>query len=510
MLLILGTSLGSSRRTVSTRDEKVLKTQRSSFSSGTVLTTSILPLPVRTRFFNPVLELGTQERPLLPHEPEPPDLISLEKATASSTAGSPDPPDPPLVTSTTIPVTAASSATSVTAAPLLLVATFKHVYSTLNIILWIVVRLPATSLMRFKCVSKLWSCLICSRYFSNLYLTVASSPSSPLRPLGLYMSLNYATHDDCKSMEVCKTPGKSELVSLTLSSSSSNSAESSSLKPDLTFPGMGGYLTVSLRGLFLYVVCRKTCIYNPATRQSITLPAVIFAQQKPKKSVNYFFGHDPVHDQYKIVCSAVIDGEKITSEYWVFVLEPRGFWKRIEYDDQQPHFPRRQGPCIKGVIYYTAATLTCRRKFYCFDVRSEKFSKIQAPHEVSQFGKSVGFINHGGKPALFHYTHIGRTGESELWLLEDGGEWSRKSLVLKPCHRHLVDGRNFMKLIVHGTAQNNEVILALPSPRYLLYYDLINNDLRKVNINIETTQDQWPDVCVTVMDKCESIMHLET
>ncbi|KAG2258205.1 hypothetical protein Bca52824_077499 [Brassica carinata] len=85
-----------------------------------------------------------------------------------------------------------------------------------DLVIEILTRLPATSLMRFKCVSKLWSCLICSRYFSNLYLTVASSPSSPPRPLGLYMSLNYATHDDCKSMEVCKTPGKSELVSLTL------------------------------------------------------------------------------------------------------------------------------------------------------------------------------------------------------------------------------------------------------------------------------------------------------
>ncbi|KAF3563764.1 hypothetical protein DY000_02011658 [Brassica cretica] len=47
-------------------------------------------------------------------------------------------------------------------------------------------RLPAKSLMRFKCVSKLWCCLIRSRYFSNLYLMVSSSQP---RPLGLYMSL---------------------------------------------------------------------------------------------------------------------------------------------------------------------------------------------------------------------------------------------------------------------------------------------------------------------------------
>ena len=103
----------------------------------------------------------------------------------------------------------------------------------------------------------------------------------------------------------------------------------------------------------------------------------------------------------------------------------------------------------------------------------------------------MGFIEHGGKPALFDYTRIRETGVSELWVLEvDSGTWSRKSLVLKPCQRHLVDDINNMKLRVHGTGQNNEVILALLWPRYLIYYDLIKNDLRKVNINREITPDQ--------------------
>ncbi|KAJ4883533.1 hypothetical protein Rs2_33626 [Raphanus sativus] len=95
----------------------------------------------------------------------------------------------------------------------------------------------------------------------------------------------------------------------------------------------------------------------------------------------------------------------------------------------------------------------------------------------------------------------------ELWRLEDGEEWSRKSLALKPCQRHLLDDPNSMDLTVHGTTQNNEVILASLIPCFLLYYDLIKNDLRKLNIIRPTTPDQW---CVTVMDKCESIMHLKT
>ncbi|KAJ4866052.1 putative F-box protein [Raphanus sativus] len=384
---------------------------------------------------------------------------------------------------------------------------------TFDLMIEILTRLPAKSLMRFKCVSKLWSCLIPSRYFSNLYLTVASSPSRRARPLNLYMSLNvsltWMRHYKCDSMELCHRPGKCELLSLRLSSSLSNIAESS-LEPDLTFPGMGGYKMVSLRGLILYTVCRKACIYNPATRQSLILPAVksnVFAQQEPNKHVFYFFGHDPVQDQYKIVCSIVVFSDyrvRITSEFWVFVLEPGGFWKRIEYDDQ-PHLRSRPGLCINGVIYYLAFNHTCRDNVYCFDVRSEKFHKIQAPHELSQFCKSFGFIEHGGKPAIFDYTHIKETGVSELWVLGlDGGTWSRKSLILQPCQRHLLDDIN-IKLIVHGTGQNNEVILAMPCPCYLLYYDLRKNDLRKVNINRATTRD----ACFKVLDKCESIMHLE-
>ncbi|CAH8389615.1 unnamed protein product [Eruca vesicaria subsp. sativa] len=378
-----------------------------------------------------------------------------------------------------------------------------------DLMIHILGRLPAKSLMRFRCVSKLWSGLIRSRYFTNLYLTVASSRLLP-RPLGLYMSLVENNSNDY--LELWEYPRKHQLLSLRLSSSI-NSSESS-LKPELTFPGMGGHKMVVLRGLILYSLCRKACIYNPTTRQDVILPAIkskILDQREPKY-VHYFFGHDPVHDHYKIVCTIVIhprDRGKITSEHWVFLLEPGGFWKKVEYDDQ-PHMPTREGFCINGVIYYLAFTHTCRDNVYCFDVRSEEFSKIQAPLEVSEFGQSVGFIEHGGKPALLDYTHIGETGVSELWVLEvDGGTWLRKSLVLKPCQRHLVDDIDILDLSVHGTGQNDEVILALCWPCYLLCYDLIKNDLRKVIINREITPDQHLFVYVKVMDKCENIMHLE-
>ncbi|CAH8392361.1 unnamed protein product [Eruca vesicaria subsp. sativa] len=372
-----------------------------------------------------------------------------------------------------------------------------------DLVIDILRRLPAKSLMRFRCVSKLWSGLIRSRNFSNLYFRKkVSSSSTSGQPLLLYLNHNnFVAHSNQVD------PIKSQQLSLTLLPSS-DCFESSTLRPDLPSPtmeDMGVDGMVILRGLILYTFCRKACIYNPATRQSLTLPANICAQQeRPHKHVYYFFGHDPVLDQYKIVCN-VFESWK-TSKFWVFVLEPGGFWKRIE-DDAEPHTPWERGLCINGVIYYLASDHKRINAIYCFDVRSEKLRVIQTPHEVSAMGRRVRFIEHGGKPTLFDYTLIKETGVSELWVLEDGlvGTWSRKSLVLKPCQRHLLDDIIVGWTRLHGTGQNNEVILEFPHRCYLFGYDLIKNDLRKINIIRERTYME-----IKVMDKCESIMHLET
>ncbi|ESQ31649.1 hypothetical protein EUTSA_v10004411mg [Eutrema salsugineum] len=374
-------------------------------------------------------------------------------------------------------------------------------------------RLPAKSLMRFKCLSKLWSCLIRSGFFSNLYLTVTSRPRQPR----IYTSLVYtssADHAECDSMEeVCHNPGKSALLSLS-SSSSSNSAES--LNTDLTMEELGGHNMLVLRGLILYIVCRKAFIYNPATRQSVTLPAIksnIFAQEDYWNTVDYFLGHDPVLDQYKVVCNVVRWSESLeslTSEHWVFVLEAGGSWKKIEFD--QPNLPTRPGLCINGVIYYIALNRVYRDIVISFDVRSEEFNMIQAP----LVGESMGFIEYGGKPTIFGYTHL-KNGMVDLWVLEDGGKWSKKSLVLQASQLQLVNAGiiDLDHLVVQCTSQNGEIILAprpMPSSCYVLYYDPQKNDLRKVNVSGIWDFDGVGMVYIYFrhMDKSESIVHLET
>uniref|UniRef100_A0A1J3J133 Putative F-box protein n=2 Tax=Noccaea caerulescens TaxID=107243 RepID=A0A1J3J133_NOCCA len=338
----------------------------------------------------------------------------------------------------------------------------------LDVQIEILARLPHESLMRFKCVSKCWYILIHSRYFTNLYRTVASS--RPQQPQ-LYMSL----------------VDEQERLLLSLSpSSSSNNAES--LVPDLTMPGLGGDWMAVLRGLVLCTAsCGDMCIYNPTTRQTLILPEG-FTDLPPQEGCGeygyYFFGHDPVLDQYKVVHAFVIcseDYEMIITEYHVFVLEAGGSWRAREYDEPPLHhmpgfFGRRTWLCINGVIYYLALTSMSHFIIVSFDVGTEEIKEMELPYSFSTIdgvkARHMGFIEYGGKPAILDHKRLVPEGLVDLWVLEDGGRWSKKPLALQPCQMHLVD--KDVSLTVQGTTQNGEAILApfyLVSPYYILYYD---------------------------------------
>lgn len=82
-----------------------------------------------------------------------------------------------------------------------------------------------------------------------------------------------------------------------------------------------------------------------------------------------------------------------------------------------------------------------------------------------EFGEPLDFINYGGKLAFVYHTDFGQEGLVDLWVMEDVGNWSRKSL------------GNY----IDWTA---EVPTRPIEPYYISFshYDLQKNDLRKVQI----------------------------
>ncbi|KAL0844703.1 hypothetical protein Bca101_017949 [Brassica carinata] len=245
---------------------------------------------------------------------------------------------------------------------------------------------------------------------------------------------------------------------------------------DLSIPGMGGYYLNDLDGLMCFSVGKKACIYNPSTGQRLTLPKInadIIADQGQTRYINrYYIGYDPVNDQNKLLCTSVMYSYRLSnlkSEHWVFMLEAGGSWKKaVSHENYRPHAPFARGQSISGsVVHYLAwhDMYTC--VIVSFDVRSEELTTIIAPEGVRDDMPI---------PAL----------EMKAELIDydaEKKEWSKRSLVLQPCQRHLVQDTEF---IVKGTTQDGKVILApvdMHSGFYILCYDLQSNGLSKVEIN---------------------------
>ncbi|KAJ0229440.1 hypothetical protein HA466_0316020 [Hirschfeldia incana] len=299
---------------------------------------------------------------------------------------------------------------------------------------------------------------------------------------------------------------------------------------DLTTPRMGSHILQNLGGFMCYIYWNKPRIYNPATRQLVTLPFKksdhVTVPPEGKKIVRYYFGYDALNHKYKVVSSISVhllqNMEVISSENWVFVLKGgRCSWKRaaLTPPDFCPHVPcKMEGLCIDGVIYYMALLGPFEYVFVSFDVRSEEFNMILVPRrdgdELLERFQNVGILEYGGKATLFDQTNLKDKSVVALWSVEDAGskKWSCKNLVVKPSQRHLV---NTITFNVKGTTQSGKVLL-IPKdflfPFHILCYDIQNNDMRKIEIG--GIPDRWfnmdedSEVCVDVMfmDQSESVI----
>ncbi|CAH8334268.1 unnamed protein product [Eruca vesicaria subsp. sativa] len=381
----------------------------------------------------------------------------------------------------------------------------------LDLLVEILIRLPGKNLARFKCISKQWLCLISSQYFCERLYTTRQRKQQPPH---LYMCLV----DDYE---------QSALLSM---SSTSQDNTCFVVDQDLSIPGMGGYFLNVSHGLICYTVRRQACIYNPSAGQCLTLPMIkhdIRAEQGQTMYIRrHYIGYDPVDNKHKLLCTVVMYCDRLfnlKSEHWVFVLEAGGSWKKVvSHENDRPHTPFARGQYIRigSVVHYLAwhDMYTCA--IVSFDFRSEELTTITAPDNVREMMSvpalkmKADLIEYGGKVAIFQHTNLQIEGRVVLWVLENAEkkEWSKMSLVLQPCQRHLVQDT---ELILKGTTQDGKAILApfeMHSGFYILCYDLQNNDLRKVEI--KGIPHHWFDKeCyydLRLMSESESVIYLET
>uniref|UniRef100_A0A0D3DF25 F-box associated beta-propeller type 3 domain-containing protein n=1 Tax=Brassica oleracea var. oleracea TaxID=109376 RepID=A0A0D3DF25_BRAOL len=274
---------------------------------------------------------------------------------------------------------------------------------------------------------------------------------------------------------------------------------------NLTTPAMEGYsVSHVFHGLMCFTNGTHAQILPDIEESNIIADEdVIFKKSK------YSIGHDPVHDQYKVVCVVSTRKDRMfLPEYWVFILGGgvSSRWRKISSPCPQ-HCRFTKGLTINGRMYYLALVPSIKPVFVRFDISSEETRLLQAPEDVTWpyqcFQTAV--IEYDGRIAVLGHADFFEDGVMKLWVMEDEEKnmWSRKTLVLHPSQMNMVLNNNANSpyyLKVHDTTRNGEVILAphnkfrrvihgpihvLPQGTtlfYVLLYNIQKNHLRRVEI----------------------------
>ncbi|XP_019097703.1 PREDICTED: putative F-box protein At3g10790 [Camelina sativa] len=346
----------------------------------------------------------------------------------------------------------------------------------------ILLKLPAKSVPKLIVVSKLWSSIIRSKHFIDLYLE-----RSLTRPRSLFL-----------------VERNSNLFFYSISQG--EAATSSCTTMPSSFPmrlnrwvlSEGNYITPHVRGLICFQDSYKMVVSNPSTGQFLVLPKL---NTRRKEGISRFFGYDPIGDEYKVLCMTVLQisykGEPVVSEeHQVFTLyggaqkkkKEAATWRMIKC--KVPHCPVTKGLWMtNGVIYYGAWSNTDKDTrgslVVRFDVRSEEFTLVKIPDGVQVLDTDSALVNYQGKVAFLNYSH---NGNFDLRVLDDvvKQEWSKASVVV-PSWRDLVELLECHFLCCRGITSSGELIFSRKSLHsdgrfFIVSYDPKNDVARRAEI----------------------------
>ncbi|XP_010417955.1 PREDICTED: putative F-box protein At4g21240 [Camelina sativa] len=244
----------------------------------------------------------------------------------------------------------------------------------------ILLRLPAKSAARFRCVSKLWLSITTRQDFISSFTSRHSSTRLCLL--------------------LCVEKGEKRLF---------NSIPQLE-HPDKTFNPYVERYEISAPKFVYYegseqsvhgLICLRDfdgniVVWNPTTRQHVYLP-------KPQPNfiavVSSFLGYDPVEHKYKVLCIPVCSRYQ---DLLVFTLGPQESWRVPQNSlyHESTSTSGIKGICINGHVYYEASirfivdgAFKTEAIVMSFDVRYEKFNVIKKPVD-DELGNL--FINYKG------------------------------------------------------------------------------------------------------------------
>ncbi|EOA38737.1 hypothetical protein CARUB_v10010884mg [Capsella rubella] len=338
-----------------------------------------------------------------------------------------------------------------------------------DLIIEVLSRLPAKSVAIFRCVSKQWDSLLASQVFKESFLTNSLS-----RP-GLLFNFRFGSKWHFFSSPQPQKFG--ENFSIVAKEHHMGSYKNCYIE---SCQSVHGFIYLRYRSKEIDETTQV--IYNPCTRQHITLPKL----ETRYYDMRSFFVYDPIQKQFKVLCTYMVrkqptnfDNMLYDMKYQVLTLgSGELLWREIECSfPQRPggKSGRDNGICINGVLYYKTpyANGNIPMQIICFDVSSEKFSFIKIEKDL--FVRNL--VNYKGKlGVVVCFTKCNGKIRGEVWVLDDTIEakWSKHKFVL-PDHA--------MESML-ATDRGEIVWVSSPStyPSYVFYYTMESKRVRRFEL----------------------------
>lgn len=244
------------------------------------------------------------------------------------------------------------------------------------VIVEILSRLPAKSLLRFRCVCKAWRALISDPYFIRKHLSCINTRASTSYSLLLREQVFRSIEHEAVLKHLSQTSDGPPLPFR---------------RPrfpvlDPTFDITDIEIVGSCNGLICLMLDYEAkesytfMLWNPCTGESNLLP------QPPIQSSSSFFwgfGYDSTIDDYKVVLGSCISGHEVVV---VFRLK-MGSWRKVERLERS--FDVRWVGCLvnESLHWVFKEVKECRligQKIVSFDLAEEKFHEIPFPYPLKQ------------------------------------------------------------------------------------------------------------------------------
>ncbi|CAN6927697.1 unnamed protein product [Brassica oleracea var. botrytis] len=330
----------------------------------------------------------------------------------------------------------------------------------LDLISEILSKLPAKSVGRFRCVSKLWSSITTAPYFINKFETQSRQKKPSL-------------------LVTFKKGDRLFVFSIPQDRQSSNEPHTIPSQPvhsyHMTYPKSRRFFPrASVHGLICcFQKAKKLIIWNPTTRKLYTLTK----PEKRWKYATFLLGYDPTDAKYKVLCIRFGD---TTDEGCVLTLgSAQESWRRIKTNHKHYVYTYPAYVCTNGFIYYTAyADKTDRIGFIMsFDVRSEKFRMIKYPWNAYWY---FSVLTYQGMLACLRSNIPGHS--MTLWILQDAEKhvWSPKNFLV-PFHYYDQSLKLVCNLI--GITDAGEIVYVPErcyKSFYVIFYDSERNKFHRV------------------------------